>query len=98
MLLSKSDHLIDYRAQQSSGAEVEAGSSVSLESVSAIIAKMFSLDITKMEATTPLTQYGLDSLLAVELSATLKKKFNLKLTQMELLGGLTVEKIVARAQ
>jgi len=99
LLRPKSDHLVDYRALYAANArDVEQGTAASVESLTAVVAKMFAIDAKGVDATTPLTQFGLDSLLAVELSATLRKTFNIKLTQMELLGGITIEKILARAQ
>jgi acyl carrier protein len=47
------------------------------------------LDITESS-----TVQGLDSLLAVELSAGLKKQFGLGFSQLALLGGLSVQQIV----
>eukprot|EP01122_Echinamoeba_exundans_P006243 TRINITY_DN1719_c0_g3_i2.p1 TRINITY_DN1719_c0_g3~~TRINITY_DN1719_c0_g3_i2.p1 ORF type:complete len:2443 (-),score=702.65 TRINITY_DN1719_c0_g3_i2:40-7368(-) len=96
MLRAKCDHLVDYRiavvSDDSAGKTV-----VSIETVTAAVARLFAVDAKTIEAQAPLTQLGLDSLLAVELSSTLKKNFDVKFTQMELLGGVSIEKIVARA-
>lgn len=95
MLRAKCDHLVDYRIAVVND---DAGKTVvSVETVTAAVARLFAVDPKTIEAQAPLTQLGLDSLLAVELSATLKKNFDVKFTQMELLGGVSVEKIVARA-
>jgi NADPH:quinone reductase-like Zn-dependent oxidoreductase/SAM-dependent methyltransferase/acyl carrier protein/short-subunit dehydrogenase len=96
MLRAKCDHLVDYRIAVVN--DDGAGKTVvSIETVTAAVARLFAVDAKTIEAQAPLTQLGLDSLLAVELSSTLKKNFDVKFTQMELLGGVSIEKIVARA-
>jgi len=75
----------------------ESTGSLSLESLAATVAKVFGSN-EKIEPTIPLTQLGLDSLMAVELSSTLKKTYGIRVTQMELLGGLTIAKILEKAE
>jgi len=51
------------------------------------------LDVKSIDPNEALTLQGLDSLMAVELSAGLKKKLNVTASQMALLGGLTVKQL-----
>jgi acyl carrier protein len=101
-LAKQCDHLIDYRiaissSNDASSSEDVASSLSTIESMTAAVARLFAIDPKLMDVSAPLTEYGLDSLLAVELSATLKNSFGVKVTQMELLGGLSLEKISARS-
>jgi acyl carrier protein len=40
-----------------------------------------------------LTSYGVDSLLAVEISSMLNKTFGIKISQMDILSGITVAQL-----
>jgi acyl carrier protein len=93
---SKVEHLIDYRAHHDSG-DGTGETAVSVESLTRLVAKLFGIEPSSINPAAPLTQLGLDSLLSVELSSNLKKTFDIKLSQMELLGGLSIEKILERA-
>jgi len=75
----------------------DGATTLSVENLTSLVAKVFGVDASKVDSSAPLTQLGLDSLMAVELSATLKKAFNIKLTQMELLGGMSILKIYQKA-
>jgi acyl carrier protein len=55
------------------------------------------LATSNLDVAESLTVQGLDSLLAVELSAGLKKQFGLVISQLALLGGLSVKQIVESA-
>ena len=86
------------RAAEGVGGEKGEGAAT-LETVKALVAGLLGLAVDKLDATEALTRQGLDSLLAVELSATLKKRVvGCNVSQMELLGGMTVEGIWEVAQ
>jgi acyl transferase domain-containing protein/NADPH:quinone reductase-like Zn-dependent oxidoreductase/SAM-dependent methyltransferase/NAD(P)-dependent dehydrogenase (short-subunit alcohol dehydrogenase family)/acyl carrier protein len=96
-LESKVDHLIDYRTQH--GVDREATGeqqTASIDSLKQLVARLLACDPRHIDPQVPLVQIGLDSLLAVELSSNLKKAFNIKVSQMELLGGLSIEKLLER--
>jgi len=96
-LAKQCDHLIDYRIALSNSTVSEGSTVSNLDSMASAVARLFAIDPKLMDTSAPLTEFGLDSLLAVELSAILKNSFGVKVTQMELLGGLSLEKISARA-
>jgi len=96
---SKVEHLIEYRLQHSAGNDASGEHQVvSIESLTRLVARLFAVDPASIQPSVPITQLGLDSLLSVELSSNLKKSFDIKLSQMELLGGLSIEKIMERVQ
>jgi NADPH:quinone reductase-like Zn-dependent oxidoreductase/acyl carrier protein len=98
LLKSKADHLVDYRMKLGAADAGAGGNVASIESVTLIVARLFSVDPKTIDPSAPLTGLGLDSLMAVELASTLKKSFGIQTTQMELLGGMSIEKIVSKAQ
>jgi len=96
---SKVEHLIEYRLQHSASNDASGEHQVvSIESLTRLVARLFAVDPASIQPSVPITQLGLDSLLSVELSSNLKKSFDIKLSQMELLGGLSIEKIMERVQ
>ena len=98
ILATRFAHLVDHTADCSSASASDAASAVTVDSLRTLIAGLLGLSVDKLDATEPLTRQGLDSLLAVELSATLKKRCGgLNVSQMELLGGMSVEAIVEAA-
>ena len=95
ILTTRFAHLVDHTADLSSSSTADAGSTVNIDSLRALIAGLLGLSVDQLDVTEPLTRQGLDSLLAVELSATLKKRCGgLNVSQMELLGGMSVEAIL----
>ena len=97
IMAARFNHLIDYTAANSSGAG-SADNAVTLTALSACIAGLLEMPADKIDNKEAITRQGLDSLLAVELSATLKKKFGVVVSQMELLGGMSVEDVFKHAQ
>ena len=100
ILHSRFTHLIDHTLHAPSRAS-PGDSSTSLDTVKGLVAGLLGLAVDKLDVSEALTRQGLDSLLAVELSAVLKKRIGgCHVSQMELLGGMTVEGIwdVAQAQ
>ncbi|CAF4138687.1 unnamed protein product [Rotaria socialis] len=97
MLKTRLEHLIDYTILNNNGSSgiSSNGNEVTVQSVSAYISTL--LATSNLDATESLTVQGLDSLLAVELSAGLKKQFGLVISQLALLGGLSVKQIVESA-
>jgi len=91
---SKVEHLIEHHSQQSASNDGEQVASI--DSLTHLVARLFAVDPVTVSPSVPITQLGLDSLLSVELSTNLRKTFNIKLSQMELLGGLSIEKILER--
>jgi len=97
IMTSRFNHLIDYTAANSSGGG-SADNAVTLPTISAAVASLLEIPADKMDNKEAISRQGLDSLLAVELSSTLKKKFGIVVSQMELLGGMSVEDIFNHAQ
>ena len=97
IMAARFNHLIDYTAANSSGAGI-ADNAVTLPALSACIAGLLEIPADKIDNKEAITRQGLDSLLAVELSSTLKKKFGVTVSQMELLGGMSVEDVFKHAQ
>jgi len=60
------------------------------------IEKILQLDENTIDENEKLTTYGVDSLLAVEISSMLSKAFSLKVSQMDILGGATVKQLKAK--
>ena len=97
IMTARFNHLVDYTAANSSGAG-SADNAVTLPALSACIAGLLEIPADKIDNKEAITRQGLDSLLAVELSSTLKKKFGVTVSQMELLGGMSVEDVFKHAQ
>lgn len=97
MLKTRLEHLIDHTLSNNNANSNNSsnGNEVTIQSVSAYISTL--LATSNLDATEALTVQGLDSLLAVELSAGLKKQFGLVISQLALLGGLSVKQIVESA-
>ncbi len=90
ILKTRLEHLIDHTISNNNGSEGISSNcnELTLQSLTTYISTS-NLDITESS-----TVQGLDSLLAVELSAGLKKQFGLGFSQLALLGGLSVQQIV----
>jgi len=97
-LTTRFTHLVDYRALYSANDGADSGVALSAVSLSTLIGNMLGVASDSIDSSDSLTLQGLDSLLAVELSSVLKKKFNLNVSQMELLGGLSINDLLAKAQ
>ena len=97
IMTTRFSHLVDYTAANSSGAG-SADNAVTLSALSAAIAGLLEIPADKIDNKEAITRQGLDSLLAVELSSTLKKKFAITVSQMELLGGMSVEDVFNHSQ
>ena len=97
IMLSRFTHLIDYTAANSAGGG-SADNAVTLAAISGAVASLLEIPADKMDNKEAISRQGLDSLLAVELSSTLKKKFGIQVSQMELLGGMSVEDVFNHAQ
>lgn len=97
MLKTRLEHLIDHTVSASNGGSGNSsnGTEVTVQSVAAYISTL--LATSNLDVSESLTVQGLDSLLAVELSAGLKKQFGLVLSQLALLGGMSVKQIVESA-
>ena len=99
ILATRFAHLVDHTTDSNASASSDAGSGVTIDSLRGLIAGLLGLSADKLDIAEPLTRQGLDSLLAVELSATLKKRCGgLNVSQMELLGGMSVEAILESAE
>jgi len=94
---SRFQHLIDWTAVHSAGGS-SSDNSVTLEVLSATIGALLEIPADKVDNKESIARLGLDSLMAVELSSTLKKKFGIILSQMELLGGMSIEDVYNHAQ
>ena len=97
IMTTRFTHLIDYTALNSSGSS-SADNAVTLSAISGVVASLLEIPADKMDNKEAISRQGLDSLLAVELSSTLKKKFGIVVSQMELLGGMSVEDVFNHAQ
>ena len=97
MLKTRLEHLIDHTVSNSDGGASGSsnGPEGTVQSVAAYISTL--LATSNLDVNEALTVQGLDSLLAVELSAGLKKQFGLVVSQLALLGGLSVKQIVESA-
>ena len=95
ILKTRLEHLIDHARANSNGNTSSDGNEVTIESMSQYISTLFAT--SNLDVNESLTVQGLDSLLAVELSAGLKKQFGLIVSQLTLLGGLSVKQIVESA-
>jgi NADP-dependent 3-hydroxy acid dehydrogenase YdfG/acyl carrier protein len=94
ILKTRLEHLIDHTISNNNGSEGISSNSneLTLQSLATYISTL--LSTSNLDITESLTVQGLDSLLAVELSAGLKKQFELVFSQLALLGGLSVQQIV----
>ena len=92
-MASRAQHLIDFSAPSRTGLGGSAAQSATLAEVSAVVAALLDVPADKMDNTKSLSRQGLDSLLAVELSSSLKKRFGIAVSQMQLLGGMNVEDV-----
>jgi phthiocerol/phenolphthiocerol synthesis type-I polyketide synthase C len=94
ILKTRLEHLIDHTisSSNSNAATSSNGTELTIESVAAYISTL--LATSNLDVAESLTVQGLDSLLAVELSAGLKKQFGLVISQLALLGGVSVKQIV----
>jgi short-subunit dehydrogenase/acyl carrier protein len=97
ILKTRLEHLIDHTISNNNGSEGTSSNSneLTLQSLTTYISTL--LSTSNLDITESLTVQGLDSLLAVELSAGLKKQFGLVFSQLALLGGLSVQQIVESA-
>jgi acyl carrier protein len=97
ILKTRLEHLIDHTISNNNGSEGSSSNSneLTLQSLTTYISTL--LSTSNLDITESLTVQGLDSLLAVELSAGLKKQFGLVFSQLALLGGLSVQQIVESA-
>jgi NADPH:quinone reductase-like Zn-dependent oxidoreductase/short-subunit dehydrogenase/acyl carrier protein len=97
ILKTRLEHLIDHTISNNNGITDTSSNAneVTVESIRGYISTL--LATSNLDATESLTVQGLDSLLAVELSAGLKKQFGLAISQLALLGGLSVKQIVESA-
>jgi NADP-dependent 3-hydroxy acid dehydrogenase YdfG/acyl carrier protein len=97
LLKTRLEHLIDHTISNTNGGSSTSSNTneVTIESLTAYISTL--LATSNLDATESLTVQGVDSLLAVELSAGLKKQFGLAVSQLALLGGLSVKQIVESA-
>ncbi|CAF0807397.1 unnamed protein product [Adineta steineri] len=94
ILKTRLEHLIDQtrlNSNANSGTSTN-GNEITISSISTYISSL--LATSNLDVNEALTVQGLDSLLAVELSAGLKKQFGLVISQLALLGGLSVKQIV----
>ena len=99
ILASRFAHLVDHTAQHSDASSASSADAPTLDTVRGLVAALLGLAADKLDVGEALTRQGLDSLLAVELSAVLKKKVaGCNVSQMELLGGMSVEQIWEVAQ
>jgi acyl carrier protein len=94
ILKTRLEHLIDHTISNNNGSEGISlnGNELTLQSLTTYISTL--LSTSNLDITESLTLQGLDSLLAVKLSARLKKQFGLVFSQLALLGGLSVQQIV----
>jgi NAD(P)-dependent dehydrogenase (short-subunit alcohol dehydrogenase family)/acyl carrier protein len=97
ILKTRLEHLIDHTVSNSNGNPGTSSNDneVTVQSLAAYVSTL--LSTSNLDVTESLTVQGLDSLLAVELSAGLKKQFGLVISQLALLGGLSVKQIVESA-
>jgi NADPH:quinone reductase-like Zn-dependent oxidoreductase/SAM-dependent methyltransferase/acyl carrier protein len=93
-------HLVDHRSEDRNASSGSASSdgTFTIELLTAHMSQVLGVASAKLDPTDALTLQGLDSLLAVELSATLNRKFGVRISQMELLGGASMQDIVNRAE
>ncbi|UJR29474.1 hypothetical protein I4U23_010686 [Adineta vaga] len=94
ILKTRLEHLINHSVTDNSGnpGSSSNGNEVTIQTVSTYISTL--LATSNLDNDESLTVQGLDSLLAVELSAGLKKQFGLVISQLTLLGGMSVKQIV----
>ncbi len=60
------------------------------------LSELVGIESSDVSANSPLTDYGVDSLAAVELATWLKNELHISTSQMEILGGITISQLVAR--
>lgn len=88
-------HLLEPVGSGSAGG-ADLGSELTLDVLVEFIRAQ--LDAKSIDPNEALNLQGLDSLMAVELSAGLKKKLNINVSQMALLGGLSVKQLFEKHQ
>lgn len=74
------------------GFEVSPGESAA-HNIAKHVEKILQLDNGVIDVNEKLTSYGVDSLLAVEISSMLVKHFGVKVSQMDILSGVTVARL-----
>lgn len=78
------------------GLPVEAQRSLVLQRIRAGVGEVFHLDGQRFEPDMALKNYGLDSLLAVEVQVAIEKAVGVTIPTMELLAGASLSDVVAR--
>ncbi len=68
-----------------------------LAGLRATLAEVLALDPAQLEATTPLTRYGLDSVLAMDLSRRILRRYGVTIPVKTLLQGGTLEELAGQA-
>jgi len=89
MLAEKGSHLIVRKSE----VVTKNSETLTLDTLRDMIAKMLQIEAKEMNENEKLTTYGVDSLLAVEISSLLSK-FGIQISQMDILGGATISSIL----
>ncbi|KAE9386159.1 hypothetical protein BT96DRAFT_928410 [Gymnopus androsaceus JB14] len=83
--------LLEEKKDNESGADEEN----KIAQMISLITELLEVPKGEFSFNTPLTSYGLDSLLASKLSFSLKKKFEIVISQIQLLSNITTENLIA---
>jgi len=67
------------------------------ESFIAKLSELIGISAEDVNVTAPLTDFGVDSLAAVELATWLKSELGIQTSQMEILGGVTIAQLLSRS-
>jgi len=83
----KCGHLIQRQVESNSKGTKET---LSISALKLMIGKILQMDGNSINEKEKLTSYGVDSLLAVEISSLLSSKFSIQVSQMDILSGATL--------
>lgn len=89
--------LVDVTAQFQQASSPDAALSVVTEALSAKLSSILSVEKSEMDTALPLHQYGVDSLVAVELRSWLSKQLQAEVAVFDIMGSATVTSVAQLA-
>jgi acyl carrier protein len=87
LMAQKSSHLVK---RIFIDAKSEDKQDLNVDALKVLIGNLLQIEVGAINENEKLTTYGVDSLLAVEISSLLESKFEIKVSQMDILGGATI--------
>lgn len=91
------ESLVDVTAQFQQAQSPDAALAVVTEALSAKLSRILSIDKSEMDVALPLHQYGVDSLVAVELRSWVSKQLQAEVAVFDIMGSATVTSVAQLA-